>query len=108
MIKYIWFTKTLDKSTSSWTKKQVEQKLKICWICKIEIVKVAQSCPTLCDPMDHRVHGILRLEYWSGQHFPSPGDLHMPGIKPPSPALQADSLPAEPEEKPPVPEGHWK
>ena len=22
-------------------------------------VKVAQSCPTLCDPMDHTVHGIL-------------------------------------------------
>ena len=23
-------------------------------------VKVAQSCPTLCDPMDCRVHGILQ------------------------------------------------
>ena len=23
-------------------------------------VKVAQSCPTLCDPMDHTVHGILQ------------------------------------------------
>ena len=23
-------------------------------------VKVAQSCPTLCDPMDYRVHGILQ------------------------------------------------
>ena len=22
--------------------------------------KVTQSCPTLCDPMDHRVHGILQ------------------------------------------------
>ena len=22
-------------------------------------VKVAQSCPTLCDPVDYRVHGIL-------------------------------------------------
>ena len=22
-------------------------------------VKVAQSCPTLCDPMDYIVHGIL-------------------------------------------------
>ena len=27
--------------------------------------------------------------------FPSPGDLPNPGIKPRSPALQADSLPAE-------------
>ena len=28
--------------------------------------------------------------------FPAPGDLPNPGIKPRSPALQADSLPAEP------------
>ena len=28
-----------------------------------------------------------------GSHFPSPGDLPNPGIKPRSPALQADSLP---------------
>ena len=41
-----------------------------------------------------------RLEYWSGSPFPSPGDLPNPGIKPRSPALQADSLPAEPQGKP--------
>ena len=34
-----------------------------------------------------------RQEYWSGLSFPSPGDLPDPGIKPASPALQADSLP---------------
>ena len=34
-------------------------------------------------------------EYWSGKPFPSPGDLSDPGIKPGSPALQADPLPAE-------------
>ena len=28
--------------------------------------------------------------------FPSPGDLPDPGIKPRSPALQADALPSEP------------
>ena len=32
--------------------------------------------------------------------FPSPGDLLNPGIKPGSPALQADSLPSEPPGKP--------
>ena len=32
--------------------------------------------------------------------FPSPGDLPNPGIKPRFPALQADSLPAEPPGKP--------
>ena len=31
-----------------------------------------------------------------GLPFPSPGDLPDPGIKPRSPALQADSLPTEP------------
>ena len=32
-----------------------------------------------------------RQEYWSGLPFPSPGDLPDPGIKPRSPALQADA-----------------
>ena len=41
-----------------------------------------------------------RPEYWSGQPFPSPGDLPNPGIKAKSPALQADSLPAEPQRSP--------
>ena len=39
---------------------------------------------------------LSRPEYWSGWPFPSPGDPPNPGIKPRSPALQADSLPAEP------------
>ena len=29
-------------------------------------VQVAQSCPTVCDPMDYTVHGFSRPEYWSG------------------------------------------
>ena len=33
-----------------------------------------------------------REEYWSGLPFPSPGDLPDPGIKPGSPALQADAF----------------
>ena len=36
-----------------------------------------------------------RPEFWSGYPFPSPGDLPTPGIEPRSPALQADSSPAE-------------
>ena len=40
--------------------------------------------------------GFPRQEYWSGLAFPSPRDLPDPGIKPGSPALQADSLPTEP------------
>ena len=34
-------------------------------------------------------------ESWSGRPIASPGDLPDPGIEPGSPALQADSLPAE-------------
>ena len=41
-----------------------------------------------------------RPEYWSGWPFPSPGDLPNLGIEPRSPALQADSLPAEPQGNP--------
>ena len=37
--------------------------------------------------------GSSRKEYWNGLPCPSPGDLPDPGIKPVSPALQADSLP---------------
>ena len=36
-----------------------------------------------------------RPEYWSGQPFPSPGDLPNLGIEPRSPTLQMDSSPAE-------------
>ena len=65
-----------------------------------------QSCPILCDPMDcsppgSSVHGILQARILEWVPFPSPGDLPNPGIKPRSPALQADSLPSEPPGKPP-------
>ena len=41
-----------------------------------------------------------RQEYWSGLPFPPAGDLPNPEIEPGSPALQADSLLAEPPGKP--------
>ena len=39
--------------------------------------EVAQSCPTLSDPMDcslpgSSIHGFSRQEYWSGVPLPSP------------------------------------
>ena len=59
-------------------------------------VKVAQSCPTLCDPMDYTVHGILqaRILEWVAFSF-SRGSS-----QPRSPTLQAGSLPAERQGKP--------
>ena len=44
--------------------------------------------------------GFSRQEYWSGLPFPPPGNLPNPGIKPESPALQADSLLLVPPGKP--------
>ena len=44
--------------------------------------------------------GFSRQEYRSGLPFPSPEDLPDPAIEPGSPALQADSSPAEPQGKP--------
>ena len=61
-------------------------------------VKVTQLCLTVCDPMD--CMEFCRPEYWSGQPFPSPGDLPNPGMESRSPTLQADSLPVEPPGKP--------
>ena len=44
--------------------------------------------------------GFCRPEYWSGQPFPSPGDLPDSEIESRSPASRVDSLPAEPQGKP--------
>ena len=59
--------------------------------------KLLQLCMILCDPMTVAHHaplsmGFSRQEHWSGLPFPSPGDLPDPGIKPMSPALQANSF----------------
>ena len=45
--------------------------------------------------------------YWGGLPFPSPGDLHNPGIKPRFHALQANSLPSEPPRKPHFRDRWW-
>ena len=44
--------------------------------------------------------GFSRQKYWSGLPFPPSGDLPNPGIKPVSPAVQADALSAQPWGKP--------
>ena len=74
------------------------------------VCSVAQSSLTpLCDPLDCSPLNWSSMGFFSGKntgegcHFPPPGDLPNPGIKPKSPvspALQVDSLPAEPSGKP--------
>ena len=59
-------------------------------------VKASQLFLTLRDPVDYIVYRILLARILSGQPFPSPGDPN-PGIKPRSPTLRVDSLPAEPQ-----------
>ena len=65
---------------------------------------VAKSCLTLETPWSVASQaplsmGLYRQEYWRELPFPSPGDLPNPGIKPKTPALQADSLPSETQRK---------
>ena len=66
--------------------------------CKVKM-KVAQCVQLLSTPRAIQSMEFSRPEYWSEQPFPSSGDLSNPGIEPRS-ALQADSLPAEPQGKP--------
>ena len=66
--------------------------------------RVAQSCLTFCNPwsIDGQVPlpmEFSRQDYWNGLPFPSPGDLSDQGIELRSLALQADSLPSEPQGK---------
>ena len=76
-------------------------------ICYLRCVFVL-SCSVVSDPATPWTApasllcpwGFSRQEYWSGLPFPTPGVLPNPGIKPRSPALQADSLPTEPQGKP--------
>ena len=98
--------------------KWIEQDNAICW----GDVKVTQSCPTLCVPIYYILHGVFQARILEWVAFPffkgssqlrdqtqvsriaggfftiwatSPADLPDPGVEPGSPALQADSLPAE-------------
>ena len=59
-------------------------------------VKVTQSYLTLCDPMDHRAHGVLQARILGWIPFP----FSRGSSQPRSPSLQADSLPVEPQWKP--------
>ena len=92
------------KSMLSQNRSQIIEYLRIVSETKWSEVKIAQSCPTLCDLMDYTVHGILQAMDWrpffSFGPFLSPGDFPNPEMEPRSPALQVDSLPAEPPGKP--------
>ena len=64
-----------------------------------EWVKVTQLCLTLCDPVDYTVHGILQARILEWVTFPFSRGSSQPRDRTQVSALQADSLPAEPQEK---------
>ena len=62
-------------------------------------VKVARSCPTLCDPMDCTVHGILQARILEWVVAPFSRGSSQQGSNPGLPHCR-HSLPAEPQGKP--------
>ena len=62
------------------------------------MLQKSESCSIVSDSQRQSME-FSGPEYWSGQPFPSPGNLPNPGIEPRSPALQADALPVEPQGK---------
>ena len=88
----------------SWTVKKAEHqridafelwcwKSENCTVVSDSVISWTIACPA---PLFKE---FSRPKYWSELPFPSPGDLPSLGIKPRSPALQADSLTTEPLEK---------
>ena len=57
----------------------------------------SESHSVVFNPMHYTVYGIFQARILECELFPSQGDLPNPGIKLRSPALQVDSLPAEPQ-----------
>ena len=78
------------------------------WVKKIPLSRKWQPTPVFLPGKFHGQRslvgyspwGFSRQQYWSGLPCPTPADLPNPGIKPRSPTFQADSLPAELQEKP--------
>ena len=64
---------------------------------KVSVCVHAQSCLTLCCPVDCSCQaplslGFPRQGHWRGLPLPFPGHLPNPGIEPGSPALVSGSL----------------
>ena len=89
----------MQSSTCSSNRKHVKANRLITGIGRSE----SESRSVLSDSL--QPHGLYNPWNSPGQNtgvgslFPSPEDLPNPGIEPRSPALQADSLPAEPQGK---------
>ena len=63
-------------------------------------MKVTQSCPTLCDPMDYTVHGILQATILESVSCSFSRGSSQPRDRTQVSCITANSLPAEPQGKP--------
>ena len=63
-------------------------------------LKVAQSCPTLCDPMDYTLPGILQARILEWVAFPCSRGSSQPKDRTHVSRIAGDSLPAKPQGKP--------
>ena len=63
-------------------------------------MKVAQSCPTICNPMDYTVHGIFQARILEWVTFPFSRVSSQPKDQTQVSRVVANSLPAEPQGKP--------
>ena len=63
-------------------------------------MKVAQSCPTLCDPLDYTVYGILQARLLEWVAFPFSRGSSQPRDQTQVSHIAADSLPTEPQRNP--------
>ena len=77
-----------------WSRVPLPSPPPLCYYCQIPLSY------TFMHTMSLLSYTSVGQEYWSGLLCPVSGDLPKPGIKPRSPALEADSLPSEPPGKP--------
>ena len=70
-------------------------KVKVKSLSRVQLLPTSWTAPYQAPPSI----GFSRQEYWSGSPLPPPRDLSVPGIKPWSLPLQADSLPHQPSGK---------
>ena len=87
------------------TQKEKDKCHMVSFLCIEGEGEVAQSCPTLCDPVNctlpcFSIHWNLQARILEWVTISFSGDLPDPGIEPGSPALEADALTSEPPGKP--------
>ena len=97
MVKEAWRV-AIHGVTKSWT--WLRDWTELNWKLKESESESHSVVSNFCDPIDYTVHGNLQDRILEWVAIPFSRDLPNSGIKPRSPALQADSLPAEQPGKP--------